>query len=141
MSHYCLYFKEDILWFCTCSWTTDTIMDRTLMIIGFYRTGTRPRGQREDRFRRICSCRAGAPGAEQCVCAIQGGGCGCSAPRWVAAEGFAQTRSGQSFRKTPEEGATTYRRDYILTLIPKIQPIVLYNKATSVVEVHAYILT
>lgn len=126
MSHYCLYFKEDILWFCTCSWTTDTIRDRTLMIIRFYRMGTRPRGRREDRLRCICSCRAGAPGAEQCVCAIRGGGCGCSAPQSAAAGGSAQTRSGQSSRKTPEEEATKYRRDYKLTLMPKIQPSILF---------------
>lgn len=125
MSHYCLYFKEDILWFCTCSWTTDTIMDRTLMIIRFYRMGTRPQGQREDRFRYICSCRAEAPGAEQCVCATQGGGCGCSVPQWVAAGGSAQTRNGQSSRKTPEK-ITKYRRDYKLTLMPKIQPNILF---------------
>ncbi len=60
-------------------------------------------GQREGRFTCICSCRAAAPGAEQCVCAIREGGCGCNAPRWAAAGGSAQTRSGQSFHKTPED--------------------------------------
>lgn len=65
--------------------------------------GTRPRGQQEERFRRICSCRAAAPGAERCVCASRGEGCGCTAPRWGAAGGSGPTRSGQSSHKTPEE--------------------------------------
>lgn len=54
-------------------------------------------------FTCICSCRAAAPGAERCVCAIPEGGCECSEQRWAAAEGSAQTRTGQSSHKTPEE--------------------------------------
>lgn len=68
--------------------------------------GDKASGAGGEGFRRICSCRAAAPGAGRCVCASPGEGCGCSGPRWEAAGGFAQTRSGQSFRKTPEDRAT-----------------------------------
>lgn len=64
---------------------------------------TWPRGQWEDWFTCICSCRAAAQGAERCVCATRGGGYGCSVPRWVAAGGSAQMKSGQSFHRRPEE--------------------------------------
>lgn len=91
----------------------------TLMIIGFYSQGTRPWGQ-EEGVRRICSCRAAAPGAGRCVCATPGEGCGCSGQRWEAAGGFAQTRSGRSFHKTPEERErTTDMPSYIIKKIPE----------------------
>lgn len=96
-------------WVNTCSWTglnQDMMTDHTLWhrgVMNRFSLGKRPQGQQEERFRCICSCRAAAPGAERCVCAIRGGGCECSGPRWAAAGGSARRRSGQSFHRTPGE--------------------------------------
>lgn len=124
-----------ILWFCESSWIcgydygpyTD---DHWVLEYGGKASG---RGQEEDGFRCICSCRAAAPGAGRCVCATRGEGCGCSELRWEAAGGSARTRSGQSFHKTPEERATTYMRCRTQDVTCQIQskPFSFCNKAAG----------